>query len=201
MICIINKNPQIVVQKKKVDSQRKEAFMAKKRLILGVALIMCLSLFAGCNEGIKEKSVNNMIELHTWYFTSGIPNNAIKVKHSDNDVDFICAVDKGRLWSYDTHEFRKNVAVKTSSTIYWDYFDMDEESEVSEAYLEIVLKKDDTIIGYAVIKIERIEKSFDYSAKVLKSVLFPKVSGQYQEVSEEYVKATIEKIKADKGDQ
>ena len=174
--------------------------MAKNRLIMGVALIICLSLFAGCNEGIKEKSVNNMIELHTWYFTSGLPNNAIKVKHSDNDVDFICAVDKGRLWRFDTHEFGKNATVKTGSTIYWDYFDEDEESEVSETYLEIVLKKNDIIIGYAVIHIERIQNSLDYSAKVLKSALFPKVSGQYQKVSEEYVKATIEKIKADNGD-
>lgn len=174
--------------------------MAKKILILGVVLIMCLSMFSGCNDGIKVKPVNNMIELHTWYFASGIPNNAIKVKHSDNDVNFICEVDKGRIWSYDTQEFGKNVVVKTDSTIYWDYFDEDEESNVSEALLEIVLKKNDNIIGYAVIEIESIENSLDFKANVLKSELFPKVSGQYQDISKEYVKAIVEKIKTDKGE-
>jgi hypothetical protein len=50
------------------------------------------------------------------------------------------------------------------------------------------------IIGYAVIGIKLINQS-TYNAVVLKSVLFPQIDGEYQNVSEEYVEAAIGKIK------
>lgn len=65
-------------------------------MVLGM-MIMCLGFFVGCtDDSIKEESISDMIELHTWYFTSGVPNNAIKVKHMNN-TNFECIVDKGRL--------------------------------------------------------------------------------------------------------
>lgn len=172
--------------------------MTKRIYLLGTLLSICLIIFSGCTGGLEEVADNNMIELHTWFFTSGVPNNAIKLNHTESDVNFICTVDKGRLWNYELHEFDKYLVVKTGSTIYWDSYDEDEEINKYDSVLEVVLKKDDRIIGYAIIEIESIKESLDYKANVLKSALFPKVNGQYQEVTEEYIKAKFEKLKNNK---
>ena len=56
-------------------------------------------------------------------------------------------------------------------------------------YINIILTLGENIIGYVSIL---LDGSFDYPL-ILKSVLFPQINGEYQNVSEEYVKAEIKK--------
>ena len=71
--------------------------------------------------------------------------------------------------------------------------------EIKQAFVEIVLKIDNNIAGYAVVEIfETYQPDTNYSyflARVLKSALFPKIDSEYQNVTQEYVKTVIERIK------
>ena len=57
-----------------------------------------------------------MIELHTWFFTSGIPNNAIIFKHTDENAKFECVVDLGQFGFGENGT--KSTTVKAGDTIY-----------------------------------------------------------------------------------
>ena len=55
--------------------------------------------------------------------------------------------------------------------------------------------ENDHITGYAVVMIEREQDIHKYRAQVIKCIDFPrKINGEYQQVSAEQVKATIEKV-------
>ena len=173
--------------------------MKKKIIAIGVVLIMMFSFAACAYKEFVEERTENMIELHTWFFTSGLLNNAIKVKNSDENAIFACSVDKGCFGAKNNAQAKKNLIIKSGETVYWSAFDLDTESKIMQAYVEIIVNVDDNIIGYAVIEINIIkENSLDYSANIIKSVLFPKIGGQYQNVSREHVKTMIEKIKMEK---
>lgn len=168
----------------------------KKIIILGM-IIMCLGFFVACSNGIKEESVSDMIELHTWYFTSGLPNNAIKVNHNDNTV-FECTVDKGYL-GISMSDNSKSITIGSEETMYWNAFDDEVATWVDLAYVQIILKDEDNIIGYAVIEINQDpEQGLNYHAEILKSVVFPKINGQYQFITEEYINTSIASIIAER---
>lgn len=161
-------------------------------------LIIGSSIFVGCGGGIKETATNDMIELHTWFFTSGLQNNAIKVKHPNKNAVFECTVDNEEL-QYDLQQHVKKTTVKSGDTFYWSPTDENGIIRIESAYIQIIVKIDDQIIGYAVIGINPVSSnSLDYSANVLNSSLFPKVYGPYQYITEEYVQSIIEKVKNDK---
>ena len=72
------------------------------------------------------------------------------------------------------------------------------------AFMEIVLREEEHIVGYAVIKISPIEdlgSELGYVSQLLRSVSFPKVDGQYQDISEEYVAEQIRRVKNDAASQ
>jgi hypothetical protein len=134
----------------------------------------------------------DLVELHTWHFTSGVPHNVILVKHSDENAVFECKAIGGRLWLLGP-EYQKNLSVKSGDKFRW--VDSNESgSRILCDYVEIIIKLEEHIIGYAVIEINH-EAGLNYNAVVLKSVLFPQIDGEYQNVSEEYVEAAIKKIK------
>lgn len=65
------------------------------------------------------------------------------------------------------------------------------ELDTDRVFVDLILRADDHIIGYAVIEIVDVGASrfgFTYHTCMLKSVSFPKVEGKYQTVSEAYVK-------------
>ena len=70
--------------------------MEKKIMSVIMSIVMLFGMafsFAGCQNEIIETEITNMIELHTWYFTSGIPNNAIVVKNTNENAIFECSAD------------------------------------------------------------------------------------------------------------
>ena len=164
--------------------------MVKKIITLWVALIMCLGLFNGCGkEDFVEVETHDMIELHTWFFTSGMPNNAIVFKDTNKSTVFECSVDNGNLKASST-QYVKNLVAKPDDTIYWQT-----DATIEQAFIEIILKIEDNIVGYAVIEILQNNTSVDYKASVCKSALIPKVNDEYQNVTEKQVKTAIEKAK------
>ncbi len=71
----------------------------------------------------------------------------------------------------------------------------------AQAFLDIIIRADGQIVGYAVIEfyadLDRFFPNWGYEkyyARVLKTVSFPKVGGRYQNVSKEYVDSQFQQI-------
>ncbi len=161
-------------------------------LIVGVILILGLVAMCGCNDKIVEKN-EEIVELNSWFFTSGIPNNAIKLKHPEENVKFELKADNGVFWIVDTQEYLQMATVNNGDTVYWHLADNDKQFEIT--YVDIIAKIDDNVVGYAVVKIFKDNNSSDYEAELLKSVVFPRVGGEYQQVTQDQVDERIQTAK------
>ena len=69
------------------------------------------------------------------------------------------------------------------------------------SYMDIIIKADQKIVGYAVIEIREVNGVLgmwarNFTIEVLKSVSFPRINGKLQKVSEEYVLSQINLVKA-----
>ena len=156
--------------------------------------IMALGLFACGGNGYTEVETEDMVGLHTWIFTSGIPNNAIVLKHNDENAIFECTTDNGQFLGYGLRQYSKYATLKPNDTIYWRGWEDSSGETTQHAYVDIILRVDDNIIGYAVIEILQ-NTPVAYTASVLKSALFPKVQGEYQTITGEQIASIIENNK------
>ena len=170
--------------------------MLKKILYIGLTLIIalsCLGFATGCKEiksNVEEGS--SMVELNTWFFTSGVPNNVIKVKHENSNAIFEIKVYNGHIFGIGAG-FTRTTTLKVGEETSWQVII---EQSVDMDYVDIVVKVNKNIIGYVVIKINRVGDSWlNYTPTILKSVTFPKVNGRYQKVTEEYVQQQIKQVK------
>ncbi len=69
---------------------------------------------------------------------------------------------------------------------------------VEEAFVEITLKIDENIVGYALVEIYPTgEPKLFFKAKTLKSAIFPQVEGEYQNISKDQVEQIMERIKGE----
>ena len=141
----------------------------------------------GNGGNLVEIQTDDMVELHTWLFTSGVPNNAIKLKHSDASAIFECTVDKGSL---SFSEEVQNKTVNPGDTLHWRAIGLTEQT-----FFTAILKVGDNIIGYAIVEIYQTNSPVEHDARVLKSVLFPKVDGEFQGITKQQVETIIEQIK------
>ncbi|MCH5164230.1 MAG: hypothetical protein J1F36_04360 [Clostridiales bacterium] len=157
------------------------------------------------NKKIEEQDAD-IIELHTWHFTSGGWSNAIVLKYSDDRVVYECGADKGSFIVVGYSNTQPYEAVKRpiitmpGETIYWDHYEPDIKKviDVDLAYADFILKLDNKIIGYAVIKITPEDGGYlVYNAEILKAKVFKNLLGQYTDVTEEYVTSLIEQVKAE----
>lgn len=95
--------------------------------------------------------------------------------------------------------------VENNTTVFWTSMTRGEDGDSKrytgrEVYINIVIREEKNIVGYAVVKIykdgtEETYSSQTYYSKLLKSVSFPKVNGQYQKVTEEYAASEMEQVK------
>lgn len=169
----------------------------KKLILIMIILTIIFGAFTftGCEKKeFVEIETNNIIELHTWHFTSGVPNNAIRIKYNNENVEFECSVEKGQLWSYELQKNVKKIILKSNDTVYWQVWEEGMEGIIENTFIDIILKINNRTIGYVVIEVLQINP-INYSPNVLKSVLLPKINGKYQNVTEIQIRKAIEKVK------
>ena len=154
-------------------------------------------------SAVFEIEDKDIVELAFYQMVwGGVLPNWIGMHYSDENVIFYITVDNGSLEAYSSlpNEFgTKNVRVYAGEHIYWNnlYRDADGKlNDADKASIEIVLKLDDCILGYAVIETFK-QKGAIYNANLLKSILFPKINETYQNISEEYVKNAIAETKGE----
>jgi hypothetical protein len=146
---------------------------------------------------IEEGAGDNMVKplLSSWVSAPGIPpENAIEFEYSDSDVVFECSVDNGQFGS--AQDSPKSLLVIPGGTVNWQ---PDPGGDTKEAFIEIILRINDNITGYAMIIIVQNKSTYaptDYGAVVIRFALFPQTGGEYQKISEEYVYAVFEAVKS-----
>ncbi len=164
------------------------------RAVLSLGILSCLIFgAAGCKGNGLETKVPDMVELSTWYATSGLLNNLITVKYEDKNLTFECRAGEGFLL-YQS-QYHKEITLSSGETVHWAFSDTEWiYKEVTDDYVDIVVKEEDRIVGYATIRITQRD-GIDFSAKVVKSVMFKKIDGKYQSVTEAEIEELLQKTK------
>lgn len=188
---------------------------AKKSVLCGLScvLIFCIPMFAmlyACASvnkyGIREKGDKDMIKLNSWIDTGAISTS--QVNHitltGEEGSEFVCstssndAYKEGNFWYYaPAVAYGTSITVSSGTTVYWSCLFYDDTGmqivENETIWLEFVNRKNTDIIGYAVVRVDKIS-DYHYNAEVVKAVTFPKVNGEYQAVTEEQVNQLIDSI-------
>lgn len=165
--------------------------MVKKILILGVALIMVFSL-ASCGNIYTETEAEDMVDYSLFHYDiarswTGYP---IVLFYEEESAVFECSVDNGE---FGLQSGTNDIGQKVYE-LYW--FPTNDAPIFEQAFADIILKVGDKIIGYAVIEIyATAPTNMGFKARNIKSAIFPKIEGEYQNITENQVKSIIEKIK------
>ena len=117
----------------------------------------------------------------------------------EEDIFFEVSVNHGHYTTLDENSYLHNLSstfsCENNTSIYWniinDVTDFEENKDYDHIYTNITIYCEDHIIGYALVRFDRIYKEGipqqAYSAMLVESVTFPKVFWRYQNVSKEYV--------------
>jgi hypothetical protein len=139
-----------------------------------------------------------LVELKRVPFLSASQPYQITMKQLDENVVFNCGVDNGYFLPFFAEPVEtRNLSAHSGDSMLWMNYKTKFNGQIEHDFIEVVIKSEENIIGYAVIEINRVKQHSYYNAVVLKSVLFPQVDGEYQHISEEYVEAAIERIKGE----
>ena len=170
--------------------------MRKGIVVVCLLLLVCSVALCACDGNVLEEDAE-LVELSTWFFTSGVPNNLIKMKHSDPNAVFQLTADEGEFYE-GGGEWSQTVTRNNGELATWQNFE-----SIDCAYVDVIVTVDDNIVGYAVIKItyttvylpQYEAETKEYGAEVIKSVVFPKMNGEYQKITQKQVESKIQAAK------
>ncbi len=142
---------------------------------------------------IVEEKYEKMIGFPIDYYCvamSSVPGLPIIFKYPDNEVIFECTINKG---SFKYDKKITSVIAKVDEKIFWCPGNIKEFTE--QAYIDIILKKNGSIVGYAVIEIVKKDNTCDFTPKLLKACVFPKINGVDQNITIDQIKLLISEVK------
>ena len=162
----------------------------------------------------EEITMQEGIELPTDYkwslAMSSRPGLPLKLSATEyDDLSFEVSVDGGTLLFWEGNKITylgSSFNTGNDTTVYWTNLSQTGENDFERymgttAYINIVIHEEENIVGYAVVEIStndlENEPAQTYSIKLLKSISFPKVNGEYQKITAEYVAAEMEQIKSE----
>ncbi len=170
-------------------------------ILLATLLTFGLISFGGCNGsknelGIREEDAKEMVEMESTLINtmavSYTLHNPITLTGED-ESEFVCtslqdAGNEGGFHLKDASKDTSSITVASGTTIYWSSGFPGKLGTSKEVFwFEFINRKESHILGYAVVKVERIT-DFYYVPTIVKSVTFPKTLGIfYQNVTEEQV--------------
>ena len=177
--------------------------MAKKRvtalLTLLLSLVLILPCFVGCDNAPEEKNNPNMVTYEYTHIYGKILSSyrslTVTLSLSSN-VEFECHAI-GEYFFIDKE--LKDKTIKSGEILYLDVDYIELPQNPPNGYVTIIGKNGDNIVGYSVLLLkslfDRNENIFiGWNLETLKSVEFPQIDGQYQDVSEEYVQRQFKKL-------
>lgn len=173
-----------------------------------------LAVTAYAASSDEEITMQEGIELPTDYkwslAMSSRPGLPLKLSATEyDDLSFEVSVDGGTLLLWEGNKITYLGSLFNTgndTTVYWTNLSQTGENDFERymgttAYINIVIHEEENIVGYAVVEIStndlENEPAQTYSIKLLKSISFPKVNGEYQKITAEYVAAEMEQIKSE----
>ncbi len=173
-----------------------------------------LTVTAYAASSDEEITMQEGIELPTDYkwslAMSSRPGLPLKLSVTEyDDLSFEVSVDGGTLLFWESNKITylgSSFNTGNDTTVYWTNLSQTGENDFERymgttAYINIVIHEEENIVGYAVVEIStndlENEPAQTYSIKLLKSISFPKVNGEYQKITAEYVAAEMEQIKSE----
>lgn len=180
--------------------------------------MLTITAYALSPSVVEEIQMKEGIELPVEYGWSlavnSRPGLPIKLSAPEYpDIIFDISISNGRflLWGPQTKDmsyYDSSFSVGNDNTLYWNNSQANQTGEGygerymgAEAYADVVMRDGKNIVGYAVIKIftNDLDKApaQHYQAIMLKSISFPKVNGNHQNVTDKYVASEIERVKAE----
>ncbi len=173
-----------------------------------------LTVTAYAASSDEEITMQEGIELPTDYkwslAMSSRPGLPLKLSTTEyDDLSFEVSVDGGTLLFWESNKITylgSSFNTGNDTTVYWTNLSQTGENDFERymgttAYINIVIHEEENIVGYAVVEIStndlENEPAQTYSIKLLKSISFPKVNGEYQKITAEYVAAEMEQIKSE----
>lgn len=179
--------------------------------LLVVPLFICLFACASVSTdelGFREKDDNNMLSFARWGYTGGYSTrliNEITLTGEEGSMFFCSTSTQDQKKEGGLHVDNRgpngipSATVESGASIFWWYRYYDEEGmhypENDPIWLEFIKRKDSHILGYAVVRIDKI-KECHYEPIVVKAVTFPKTNGKYQEVTKEQVQELMKNAEA-----
>lgn len=168
--------------------------MLKKIIAMGVISIMGIMMFCGCNGSKLVEENADFVEVSAWNVIISSYPNRIMPTYDEPGATFELSVDKGKFFIGGYSVLFQQATLRSGETINWTTVERD--NIIDLAYIDVIAKVKNNIIGYAVIKItNKSENSNEQNAEVIKSVEFPKVDGEYQKVTQKQVDKKIAAVK------
>lgn len=157
---------------------------------------------------VVEVVAEDMVDCASFYFNeiASFPWRPVVLKYTDENAVFDCTVNKGTFVLLgNSPQYINKLTIEPGGEFFWQPYDRDtdgniiSENSIKQTFVEIILRIDENIVGYAVVEIYQVgEPGVFYKARNLKSVLFPKIEGECQNISESQIKSIIEQIKEEK---
>lgn len=177
--------------------------MAKKRvtvlLTLLLSLVLILPCFVGCGNAPQEKDCPKMVTYEYNFIQGPILSfyRSLEVTLSlSPSVEFEChAIGE----HYFIEGKLKDKTIKSGEILYLDVTNNEFLENVPNGYITILGKDNEHIVGYAVLVLKPLYSSdgdtlTGWNLETLKSVEFPQIDEQYQDVSEKYVQRQFKKL-------
>ena len=166
--------------------------MTKKLVIMGLVMIMVLCLFGGCNpDKIIEEEAMDMVDCSLFRYSDSMDwtGEPITLYYDDDSATIECSVEVGCLLLTGP-VYSKKATLKPGHGFYWQKNVSD---EIEQAYIDLVWKVGEHIVGYAVVEIyhDTAVTAYVYRARRIKCVSYPKIDGEYQSITQEQIDIAI----------
>ena len=140
------------------------------RIKIVFSLLLILFLLAGCNASVTDPAEIQEKPSDAVTIAVNIPNY---------DAVFTLTVNDGCFEDSKAGEYSRSVVLNNGESIGWVCYNIDKNGYPNGpywdglvTYVDITIEKHGVITGYAVVKIMRDEKYYNFTAEVVKCVTF-----------------------------
>lgn len=152
-------------------------------------LLLPLSFATACSVKETDTPADSLFSLNAWFYICSSPNNRIYFL-PEQDYTFRVAVESGEILDPTGNEYVKYAEFSPGEWTRWQ----NNPEDIEQDYIKIKIMAQDKFAGYTVIRVYEWEP-LEYSATVLKCVLFDDTDEKIDDLNDEKVDRLIEKAK------
>lgn len=179
-----------------------------KKIVCSIIIfILCCGVF-GCSKEINNNKIinDNIIEEKTnkiilyvmpYYDLTYQALNVYLYDYYNEKYTYDLFCDNGYVTHSETKKMYKRLDdVRNVFSFSWNPVneELETKEQFEEAYLTIVQKEYENIVGFAIIKLIQSDADENtYYSDLIKSVCFPKINNSYQSISDNYIEEEVAK--------